>query len=433
MKNLIVLLIFSLTYEINFSQWVEQNSGVATALNSSACSPIENYFPNVNWVCGNNGVVLRSKLNDSVWISTGQNGIPPTVNLVSIWAIDTMIALTAGYTGSNTYIYRTTNKGGNWTLNFTQVGGRINAIYFNQQHTGFIMGNPVSGRWSLWKSTNLGVNWDSTGLYLPQNSSETGFNNCLSMRFGNICFGTNNSRMYFSTNLGQSWTAKLINMANMYAISYMSGTIYAGGAQLYKSTNFGNNWSLINAPGTGNITGFSNFGIDMWGYYVRGNAIYWTLSYGNTWTLAHTASAGTYNYINGGITGWFVDIMGVRNNGGISKNRLILGGLVKKENKIPVTYMLSQNYPNPFNPTTRIKFSLPLPSKGGAMDMKLVVYDVLGREVANLIPPLWGGEKGLQPGTYEVEWDASNYSSGIYYYSLVTTEFIETKKMVLIK
>ncbi len=62
--------------------------------------------------------------------------------------------------------------------------------------------------------------------------------------------------------------------------------------------------------------------------------------------------------------------------------------------KVPVNYSLSQNYPNPFNPVTKIKFSLPSPSKGG---VKLIVFDVLGREIANLIPPLWGGQVGLSP------------------------------------
>jgi photosystem II stability/assembly factor-like uncharacterized protein len=427
MKKLIILLLFSFTCGINFSQnypFTEQNSGVTTELNSSACSPTPWMTSlNVNWVCGNNGVVIRSKAFDSVWISTGQNGIPISVNLVNICAIDTMIALTAGYTGVNTYIYRTTNKGDNWALNFTQTGGYINAIYFNNQQTGFVMGNPVGGRWSLWKSTDLGVTWDSSGLYLPQNNNESSFNNCLSMRSGNICFGTDNSRIYLSTNLGQSWTAKQINMANVYAVSYLSGTIYAGGAQLYKSTNSGNNWLLINAPGTGYITGFAYLGYDLFGYYVRGNAIYRTNNSGYNWILAHTAPAGIYNYINGGVNDWYyVDIMGVRNNGGISKYYLVLGGLEKIENKIPDKYSLSQNYPNPFNPKSKIKFDI---AKSG--NVKLIIYDILGREITVLV-----NEK-LKAGTYETEWDGTNYPSGVYFYKLVTAGYTETRKMVLVK
>jgi hypothetical protein len=93
--------------------------------------------------------------------------------------------------------------------------------------------------------------------------------------------------------------------------------------------------------------------------------------------------------------------------------------------------MLYQNYPNPFNPSTKIKFNLPNPSKGEATDVSIKIYDILGKEVANLIPPLWGGQEGL--GTYEVEWNASNFPSGIYFYTIETGSFKDTKKMVLIK
>jgi hypothetical protein len=65
--------------------------------------------------------------------------------------------------------------------------------------------------------------------------------------------------------------------------------------------------------------------------------------------------------------------------------------------------------------------------------VKLIVYDVLGREIANLIPPLLGGQVGLLPGTYEVEWDGTNYSSGVYYYKLINGDYTEIKKMILVK
>ena len=88
----------------------------------------------------------------------------------------------------------------------------------------------------------------------------------------------------------------------------------------------------------------------------------------------------------------------------------------------PNSYSLSQNYPNPFNPVTRIKFDIAKLS-----DVKLIIYDVLGREIAVLVnePP--------SPGTYEAEWDGTNYPSGVYFYKLITADYTETKKMILIK
>lgn len=89
---------------------------------------------------------------------------------------------------------------------------------------------------------------------------------------------------------------------------------------------------------------------------------------------------------------------------------------------LPDRYELGQNYPNPFNPKTIIYFQLPMSNY-----VKLIVYDVMGREVATLV------NEQLNSGTYEIEWDASDYPSGIYFYTLSTGNFTETKRMVMIK
>ena len=109
-----------------------------------------------------------------------------------------------------------------------------------------------------------------------------------------------------------------------------------------------------------------------------------------------------------------------------------LTGINKISNIIPEQFSLSQNYPNPFNPTTKIRFSLPNPSEGGAQNVRLIVYDALGREVQTLV------NEQLSPGTYEVDFpaptgDGSNLPSGVYYYKLITEEYSQTKKMILIK
>jgi len=100
----------------------------------------------------------------------------------------------------------------------------------------------------------------------------------------------------------------------------------------------------------------------------------------------------------------------------------ILIGITPISSEIPRDFSLSQNYPNPFNPTTRIRFGLPDESF-----TKLVLYDLLGREVTILV------NEELKPGSYEIQWNASNYPSGIYFYKLITNSFSEAKKMVLIK
>jgi len=105
-----------------------------------------------------------------------------------------------------------------------------------------------------------------------------------------------------------------------------------------------------------------------------------------------------------------------------------LEGVQKISSEIPNGYKLSQNYPNPFNPVTKIKFDVPLDSRLRGNDIVILkIFDVLGREIATLV-----NEK-LQPGSYETEWDASNYPSGVYFCKLITPVFSETRKMVLVK
>jgi hypothetical protein len=91
-------------------------------------------------------------------------------------------------------------------------------------------------------------------------------------------------------------------------------------------------------------------------------------------------------------------------------------------NEIPSKFHLSQNYPNPFNPTTTIGFDLPK-----SADVRLIVYDILGRKVATLL------NKKITPGRYEVEWNAEEYPGGIYFYRLAASGHGSVKKMLLVK
>ncbi|HMQ67720.1 MAG TPA: 5'-nucleotidase C-terminal domain-containing protein [Ignavibacteria bacterium] len=111
-----------------------------------------------------------------------------------------------------------------------------------------------------------------------------------------------------------------------------------------------------------------------------------------------------------------------RSEGRVREN---LSGDTFTESDRPVeefSYELSDNYPNPFNPVTKINYSV-----SGQQFTTLKIYDITGREVATLV------NEQLSPGSYSVEWNASNFSSGVYIYRLQSGNFIETKKMTLIK
>jgi hypothetical protein len=104
------------------------------------------------------------------------------------------------------------------------------------------------------------------------------------------------------------------------------------------------------------------------------------------------------------------------------KNIIITGTGIDEEPFEPISFNLGQNYPNPFNPTTKISWQTP---KGGLQT--LTVYDVLGREVATLV------NEYKRAGKHEVEFNASNLPSGVYIYRLQAGDFVQTKKMILMK
>ena len=97
-------------------------------------------------------------------------------------------------------------------------------------------------------------------------------------------------------------------------------------------------------------------------------------------------------------------------------------GVQQISSNVPEKFSLYNNYPNPFNPSTTIKFDV-----AKMQNVKITIYDVLGRAAGVLV------NETLQPGTFEVKWDALNFSSGIYYFRMETQTFSDTRKMVLVK
>ncbi|MDE3057245.1 MAG: T9SS type A sorting domain-containing protein [Bacteroidota bacterium] len=95
---------------------------------------------------------------------------------------------------------------------------------------------------------------------------------------------------------------------------------------------------------------------------------------------------------------------------------------VGRNNTLVKRFELMQNYPNPFNPTTHLRYTI-----ADFQFVTLKIYDVLGREVATLV------DERKSPGMYEVNFDGSRLSSGVYFYRLTSGNFVQTKKFVLMK
>ncbi len=94
---------------------------------------------------------------------------------------------------------------------------------------------------------------------------------------------------------------------------------------------------------------------------------------------------------------------------------------------VPTEYKLEQNFPNPFNPATKIRYSIPPNVNREMSNVILKVYDILGNEVTTLV------NEQKEPGYYEVDFNASQFASGVYIYRLISGNFISTKKMMVLK
>lgn len=145
-----------------------------------------------------------------------------------------------------------------------------------------------------------------------------------------------------------------------------------------------------------------------------------------------TVQTGSYNYSTAATTGNDENLLFIYDSltaniylQDFAKRYSLAGGTISVEQiseNVPSEYILDQNYPNPFNPKTVINYSIPKTEK-----VSLKIFDALGREVLTLVNDVQSS------GTYKVTFDATAMSSGIYFYTLSTNEFKQTKRMVLVK
>lgn len=326
--------------------------------------------------------------------------------------------------GSNGLICKTTNSGINWSFVNLNDGFSISDLIFVNQLTGFA-GTTFP---SIYKTSNGGANW----LRVFYNSSASRIEK---FAFPSISTGyASGFGLYKTTNGGDNWfnlNAPSVSPLNksIFFINNNTGFLGGDGGEISKTTNGGLNWStniteftqyqfleiqFVNMN-TGYIAGFSNSNINLQNIVLK------TTNSGSNWESLNLPSnyvLFAMQFLNDTI-GYLAGERGaiIKTNSGGEPI-----GIEKISNEIPNYFLLNQNYPNPFNPFTKIQFELPKKSF-----VKLKIFDILGREIENLV------NDNLSEGVYEVNWDASNYSSGVYFYKLIAGEYEESKKMVLIK
>ncbi len=440
----LAILVLPQAVSAQFIFWDEMQSGVTVSLNS-----VSNLDGNTAFLCGDSGTVLRTINYGYNWTKTGQNGIPASVKLNTIFAYSQNLVLTGGLNGSDAVVYHTSNSGANWTRVFKKPGTVINAIYFFSASSGIMIGNPAEGRWSIFKTTDSGLSWDTTGCFLPQAGNESGFVNSYSAEGSKIWFGTDNSRLYYSSNSGTNWnaisTTPLQNVITTFLSTNTNSYSYAAGSSMMKSTNSGSVWIQDSlAPGTGdfNLVGGKLYFQGLAWYIRSSSSIYWRMNFYSNWQVNYTAPSGIYTHFEVSRGAYIIGpglVFAVRNNGKISRGNAVVEGVRMLEQSVPGKFNLYQNYPNPFNSRTNFRFDAKiLPGSGqGEMrggNIKLVIYNSLGEEIETLI------DKVIQPGIYEAGWDGSKHASGVYFYRMLVTNpnysgvvFDEVKRMVMIK
>jgi len=354
------------------------------------------------------------------------------------------ISMTPFYDSYKGMFLKTTNGGQSW---FTQGTLPADVYYltgmqFINLNTGFVLtslnysGGIKSG---VLKTTNGGLNW--IGIYTMDSSN---FNNIYTSDGTYIYVGgykSNNHPKGFilnTTNSGTNWIiqnfSSITQFRDINFTSASTGFAATGDTNttglIYRTTNSGINWvklafqspetiyygiEFVTGTGKGIATGskiIGNLGIPL---------ISRTIDFGNNWSTYMSADSDNFlvsqSLINQNI--WFVCgykwLIYKSTNGGAI-------GIQPINSEIPKEFSLSQNYPNPFNPTTNLRFQI-----SELRFVKLIVYSILGNVVETLV------NEEIKPGTYEVTFNAANYSSGIYYYKLSSSGFTDTKKMVLVK
>jgi len=392
-------------------------------------------------------LVMLAAMNASAqWVQLPNNGLGVYRNVFSLLEVGNNIF--AGTSDSGVYI--STNNGTSWT----------HASFFGRDIESIVsIGNNIfAASYGVFVSTNNGINWTNSNVNNNYVHSLYTFGN-------NVYAGTERDGIFLSTNYGTNWIQTSLSDKVVCAITSIGNYFLAGTAAatnpigIYLSTNNGINWYQSNLSYK-SVGSFAILGNNIFAGAFYNYGVYLSTDYGLNWTqtalnnreilslgvsgnniFAGTASYGIYVTSNNG-TSWIEKDQGFANTPSvksflITNNYIYVGtygqsiwrrplsdfvGINNISTEIPDSYSLSQNYPNPFNPTTKIKFAMP---KSGVA--KIVVYDVMGREVQTLV------NERLQAGTYETSFDGSALNSGVYFYKLITDGFTETKRMILIK
>jgi photosystem II stability/assembly factor-like uncharacterized protein len=301
------------------AQWQEQTSPTTNPLYS--VSVVDN---SVAWIGGQSGTVLRTTDGGANWTSVGGAAIGN--NVYNIFGVDDQTALCAATNISPFgygYVFKTTDGGVTWDQVFIKIGSRLHAIWMFNSTNGFMYGSPVNSGWELYNTTDGGTTWiPAPNLF--ENGTEFGHHNAMFVSGTDIYFGTANSRIYYSNNMGNLWTPQTTTQTNTYSIWFndASNGLTGGESSLNRTTDGGTTWNLLTTlPGSGEIDAITGVNSKWW--TARQAAIYNSVDNAASWSTQYTSPTfGVYNAMTKARNDNL--ILAVRSDGGISANIITL-------------------------------------------------------------------------------------------------------------
>ncbi|MCB9208797.1 MAG: T9SS type A sorting domain-containing protein [Ignavibacteriales bacterium] len=367
------------------------------------------------------------KFENNVWTKYDTSNSPLPVNLIWTVKVDSENNKWIGTFGSKGGLIRLNDT--NWTVYYlNDYGNSVFDIDFDKD------GNLWMG--SYWyglikfSENNFQV-FNSSNTNLEPNMEEI---NCLEIdHSGEIWVGSDGVGVAKFDGV-EEWTHYYATDSTVDNAIYTldideDNTKWFGGTQFLSKFDNNGKWTIFNYPTNkswpmASILENKNeiwFSLFFGGFYKFENGT-WTHIYPTEPDLSDQNSNACYKDKNGNI--WIG-----YNNGYVAIYNE--NGIVKVEDNNPSivenNFILEQNYPNPFNPVTTIKYSVPNVETHSHASVRLIIYDILGSEIQTLVNKL------QKPGNYQVEWNASGFPSGIYFYKLTAGNFSEMKKMILLK
>ena len=373
---------------------------------------------------GTGPFILKSTDQGSSW-TTSDSGFIGWVEPEVMICDENDVVYFAGHGQS---LYKSIDNGVSWER-ISPFGSAYDIYSLTITQNGDLFIGIFDGWERVFKTTDGGLTWQDCSAGINS------YVNCLASYQNIIFVGTLLNGLLFSTDNGNSWEQTEFDSGTVKAVTFDElGTLYTNyNKNIFRSSNMGNTWTNIFSSPTlfwGKILPISESEI----FIINENMIYRSLNSALSWdtisTFQDSINFYLYDiYFSSDSSLYLTTTDGIFTSSdlGNSWSEIDLGLTnIEDENQLVKIYQLSQNYPNPFNPSTKISWQSPVGSH-----QSLKVYDVLGNEVATLV------DEYRNAGSYEIEFNPAssikNPASGVYFYQLKAGEYLETKKMLLIK